>query len=446
MANIYVRSTDGSDADNGSTWALAKATLMGAAAIDAAGDTIWLSQSHAESGSDALTFGIAGTNATPSRILCGNDAAGPPTSLTTGAKITTTATTASALVLQGSGYMYGVHTVVTGGTAIGYVAGATPSMWMLEQCILETSGTGSGGHVQLAGAGGNLTKGVWARDCQFKFANSANYVKVSGMAKIEGGSIVSGSSTPTELFRFAADRENGLLEVSGFDFSNLSAGVHLFSGGTTSMPACRGVVRNCKLPASWSGGLVSSAPGAPGQRYELWNCAAGDTNYAMWVEEYQGSIRHETTIVRTGGASDGDTALSWKMATTANAEYPLLPLVTPEILRRNTTTGSAITVTVEVVTDNVTLTDTECWLDVQYLGTSGYPLALFVDDAAADVLATPANQASSTETWTTTGLTTPVKQKLSVTFTPQEKGMIYARVMLAKASTTVYVCPKLTVS
>ncbi len=48
MANIYVRSTDGNDADSGATWALAKATLGGALAIATSADTIWVSQNHAE--------------------------------------------------------------------------------------------------------------------------------------------------------------------------------------------------------------------------------------------------------------------------------------------------------------------------------------------------------------------------------------------------------------
>lgn len=102
-----------------------------------------------------------------------------------------------------------------------------------------------------------------------------------------------------------------------------------------------------------------------------------------------------------------------------------------------------MTATIEVITDNVTLTDGECWLEIQYLGTSGVPLGSFLSDAKADVLATAANQTTSSETWTTTGLTTPVKQYLRVTFTPQEKGFVHAVVKLAKASTTVYVCPKL---
>jgi hypothetical protein len=94
----------------------------------------------------------------------------------------------------------------------------------------------------------------------------------------------------------------------------------------------------------------------------------------------------------------------------------------------------------------VTLTDAECWIEVQYLGTSGVPLGSFTSDAKADPLTAAANQTSSSETWTTTGLTTPIKQKLSVTFTPQEKGYIHAVIHLAKASISIYVVPKLTVA
>ena len=184
-----------------------------------------------------------------------------------------------------------------------------------------------------------------------------------------------------------------------------------------------------------------------GDRHEMHNCDSGDTNYRLLVADQLGTIRSETTIVRSGGASDGATPFSWAMVSNTLAKFPMLALASPELPARwNSTVGSAITVTVEVITDGVTLTDDECWLEVQYLGTSGFPLSLFSSDAKADVLATAANQTTSTETWTTTGLTTPTKQKLSVTFTPQEAGFLQPVVRLAKASTTVYVCPKMVVT
>lgn len=179
----------------------------------------------------------------------------------------------------------------------------------------------------------------------------------------------------------------------------------------------------------------------------MYNGDAADTNYKLWIEDYAGTIRDETTIVKTGGASDGTTDLSWNMTTSANAEYPMIPLESGEIVCWNDTTAAAKTLTVDILHDSTTnLKDDEVWLEVQYMGTSGFPLSTFISDAKADVLATAADQATAGGTWTTTGLTNPNTQQLSVTFTPQEKGYYICKVMLAKASYTVYVDPLIVVT
>lgn len=176
------------------------------------------------------------------------------------------------------------------------------------------------------------------------------------------------------------------------------------------------------------------------------NCDSADTHYTYRKHAQLGTIRDETTIVRTGGQDVDGTGISLKMVTNANAEFPMLTLDTFELQKEVTSVGSSVTATVEFLHDSVTaLTDAEIWLDIQYLGTSGLPISSFISDGISVVVA-PAAQASSSETWTTTGMTNPNKQKLSVTFTPQEAGMIIATVRLAKASYTVYVDPKITLS
>ena len=175
----------------------------------------------------------------------------------------------------------------------------------------------------------------------------------------------------------------------------------------------------------------------------------------MWVEDYAGNVKDESTIVKTGGASDdGSATISWKMTSVANTEYPIHVLRSPEIWVPNIATGSAKTLTVEFVHDtnvaagqgagaSFAFQDDEVWLEVSYQGTSGFPLAVLASDAKANVLATAADQTSSSATWTPTGL---VKQSLSVTFTPQEKGVFIARICVGKASKTIYVDPLVTVS
>lgn len=438
MADIYVRSTDGSDADNGSTWALAKATLAGAAAIDAAGDTIYLSQSHAESGG-AVSAAFAGTMANPVKIIAGNDSAEPPTAVSSASLISS-----SSITLSGSYYLYGL--TLQSVTSILPANQSASNSVTLDHCSLITTSTTGSGFFTI-GSVNNFTQKAVLLGCTYKFGGASNIgCATAGVVEIKGGSFVSGTSTPSAgvFGGSAADRSGARLTIDGLDMTNLASTVNIFRAFVSP-----GLfqIRNSKLPASWSGSLCNAVPLSTGQRFEMHNCDSGDTNYRLWVQEYSGSIKTETTLVRTGGASDGTTGYSFKMATSANANAIVAPLVTPEIIIWNVDVGSSKTVTVEILHDSATnLTDGEIWLEVQYLGTSGFPLGSFISDAKADILATSADQATSSETWTTTGMSNPNTQKLSVTFTPQEAGYFQAKVYLALASKTVYVCPKLTVS
>jgi hypothetical protein len=258
---------------------------------------------------------------------------------------------------------------------------------------------------------------------------------------MRGGAInVIGGGGLTTMLRPAT---RGQARLVGVDLSTQTTGHALVTVVTGSSAIIS--FEQCKLGASVAL-TTGTHPGQPGTMARIENSDSADTNYRMQRTSYEGTVSSETTIVRTGGASDGTTALSHKFVTTANSRF-LFPLVGPEIVQWNTSTGSSKTVTVEFVHDSVTnLQDDEIWLEVEYLGTSGFPLALLTSDRMTDILSTPADQTDSSATWTTTGLTNPNTQKLVVTFTPQEIGLIRARVVLAKESYTVYVDPLLTVA
>lgn len=456
MTDRYVRSTNGTaDADNGSTWALAKTTLAGAAAIDAAGDTIWLSQVHAENTAGAISIPLAGTLGSAVKILCGNDAAEPPTALAKTASVTTTGS--GTVTFSGSGYIYGAIFTVGNSTSSASIVTGSNSLMEFNNCDLIFGGTGSSSKLQ--GGPGSVLRLSETR-LQFNSTNVGVGITTDGEIVINGGSIISGGSTPSALFRGATTNRGCSIIVKGFDFSNLASTFDLVGAITTGWG--RFIFRNCKMPTSWSGDLMPT-PTSVNTRAELFNCDSSDTNYILWVSDYYGSIKSESSVGRTGGAVggqySGSTALdqlAWIMTSTAAANYPNGALDSPEIVQWNDTVGSAITVTVEIATDNVTLTDAQCWLEVQYLGTSGVPLSVFSSDSAGTSggtttesvltgLAGGTNQDSSSETWVNVP-GTPVKQKLSVTITPQERGFIHATIKLAKPSTTVYVDPKLTVT
>lgn len=455
MANIYVRSTDGLDTDTGATWALAKATLTGAAAIDAAGDTIFVSQAHAETTAASIAFAIAGTVAAPSQILAANDAAEPPTTLST-ASVTTTG--AGNITLTGVFYCYGIAfncgTGATGGVRINVSnAAAAGNRQVYEACDFNIPETGVGNLLRIGNAS-PVNADAEFINCRFRVGVNSTQIQVIARTRITGGSWISGTTTPTTIFTTILGGPYDLV-VENHDFSNLGAAVNLFAGGA-AVTHGKAVFRNCKLPATWTGSLWSSTPTNPGLRAEMYNCDSTDTNYRLWVEDYAGSTKSETIVIRTGGASDGTTGLSWKMVSSANARYPTVKLESPEIMQWNSTL-TALTATVEIVHDiNVVggqgagtgsrFQDDEIWLEVMYLGTTGFPLGTWIRDSKANVLAAAADQTDSTEAWTTTGLTTPQTQKLSVTFTPAKIGYIVARVVVAKAGKTIYVCPKLTVA
>ena len=447
MANIYVRSTDGNDTDNGSTWALAKATLAGAASIDLAGDTIYLSQSHAESVAAATGISINGTLASPVRIVCGNDAAEPPTAVATTATVTRTG--ANSMAFTGHFHCYGVAFTVgdsTNAASIQISNGASNNQ-TFENCSLILGGNNSANRITIGGTSAAVGQARFI-NTGVKFANASQAINLlSGDLVWEGGSLLSGGTSPTNLFA-ALNTRQANVRVTGVDFSNADAGINFFTGTGGGF----GVLRNCKLPASWSGSLASGTLVAGG-RWEMHNCDAGDTNYRILIADALGTVTQDTGVYLDGGKYDGTTRLSYKHASTASCNFLSGRFYGPELVVWNETTGSSVTATVQIVHDGASaLTDGEVWLEVCYLGTSGYPLGTWASDAKADVLATASAQTTSSETWTgdtgtgPNGSTTWNQLKLSVTFTPQEKGPVIARVVMGVASKTVFVDPNVILS
>jgi hypothetical protein len=453
MANPgYLRSTDGSDSDTGATWALANATAVGAVADAVAGDTIYVSQSHAETTTGTQTITFPGTIASPNKIICGNDGAAPPTAVATGGSI---ANTNGTMDLRGSYYMRGV-TLKGGGSGTSCIITVGQSgtgRALLDTCILDFSAstsTSSGAAIGTNSA--SVPSMVEFRTTDLKFGNASQGLNIRGARfNWTGGSILSGGTAINALVREFGSIScgPGIAVIEGVDLSQMSASGNLITTSGIDVPG-KLIFRNCKLPTSWSGSLLSAAVTLAGFRAEMHNCDSTDTNYRLWVEDYLGTIKSETTNVRTGGASNGTTTISWRMASNADAEYPHLALESGEIPFWVSSTG-AKTATVEIMHDaqgsgtGSDLTNAEIWAEVQYLGTSGFPLGSFANNAKADVLASAADHTNSSETWTD-DITTPVKQKLTVSFTVNEIGPAILKVYLAKASSTVFIDPKVTVA
>jgi hypothetical protein len=437
MAARYVWS-GASGSANGSSWANAHLTLAAAITASAAGDVFYVAHDHANNYGTSTFLTFKGTSASPNRVLCVNrEGSVPPVEadLTTGAAEGTNGAFTN-LSISGAAYIRGMKLAPGSGQTGQCDASIGPAsqVMILDTCTIALLSSGANSRIEL---NGGLAGRTVLLNCQLLFSSTGQGFSTvnTGQSEIIGPAgtsiLASGSSVPTSLFRNATGYAN--LVVRGADLSALS--------GTLLAGANLGVVKlqASKLHASVTiGGLPTGAQQAG---VELVGCSSAGNVSRNEKYQYQGTLTTETTIKRTGGASDGVTSYSWKIVPTANNEIDF-PFESFDGYVWNDGTGSSKTLTVHIVTDNVTLTDADIWLEVEYLGASGAPVTSLASDASSTVLTTPANQASSSEAWTTTGLTTPIKQKLDVTFTPQMAGPVRWRVKYAKISTTVYVCPK----
>ena len=430
---------------NGTSWADAYTTL--AAAITGQGfvpTRIFVASDHVELTGVAITF--SANYLSVYQIISVDRASGfPPTVEQAGARIGSTG--ATNLTINNSLYSKGVFwTAGENSTATrSLIIDCSPS-YSIVRIVgggIGLKNTGAGSRFIFGTGATNRNTKLILENAEIRFGNVGQGFQMQAASlSIKDGALA--GSAITEFFKtfstVAAD-----VDVYGLNMASAATGMNLLAANLNGVGQVK--FDSCKMPAGWTGGIVSgSALSQGGLKAMMISCDSADTNYRLMSSGWGAALRTETAVYRTGGASDGVTPISWRIATNTTTTYPLINFDAPPIMRWNDVTGSPVAVSIHVLTDGVTLHDDDAWLEVQYLDDAGYPLGAMVSDERPSQLAAAADQEASTETWTAPGITTPVKQKLSVTFTPREKGFIQARVRVSRPSTTVYVCPKLEVS
>ncbi len=412
-----------------------------------AGDTIYVASTHNYSvaASFTITFTASSSQAFPIKVICVNAAGSvPPVSadITTGAKESTTGN-ASLTITSGCAFIQGLTFQASNSTLSGSITigSGNPNAYVFKNCALILGGTTTTNLINISNNSSGQQARVELINTTMQFAATAQSLVVANAQLLwrDTPSAIAGATLPTTLLGPSGNQFPSIINFDGVDLSAMGSGKTLIGGFAAPVKVS---LTNCKLNASVT---VAGTQSSRGSSVHVVNSDSGATGYRQEKHEYNIDLTTETTIVRTGGASDGVQALSWKVVTGANAEFTL-PFETFPIAVWNSATGSSKTATVEIVSDNVTFNNDEVWLEVHYLGSSATPIASTADNAKADVLATAAAQTSSSATWTTTGLTTPVKQKLQVSFTPQMAGYVRCLIKCAKASATFYVDPVVTIS
>lgn len=429
MANVYVRS-GAAGGGTGADWANAFTTLAAALTAKAAGDSFWVSEDHAETQASAMTLTSPGTVGNPCFVYCVNHAGSvPPVSADLRTTATVTTTGANSITIAGFAYSYGIAFSAGSGAAANFVIGASGIWSRWDSCAFILGGTS-----------GTLTFGSGANAAnRYEWVNTTYSVTAAGSTIIVTGgeflwsntaSAIQGATLPTTLF--APNRPSTII-LDGVDLSALGAGKTLLAA--TPGPD-KVYLKDCKLGASIT---VAAQPTAPGCDVYLIRSDSAATNYRSEKYSYTGTETTETTIIRTGGASDGATPQSRKIVTTANAKW-VLPFQGLPIAIWNDTVGSPVTVTVHAVSGAAGLLNKDdVWMDVEYLGSSATPQGSFATNTKADNLAASVAYTGDGAAWA--GLPSGTPFSMSVTFTPQQKGTIYIYPKVGKASATVYIDP-----
>jgi hypothetical protein len=420
----------GGDNSTGASWAAAKTTMTAAIALAAAGDTIYIANDHTESTAGAVTLTSPGTIANPAYFICANRAGTvPPVSadITTGASIATTG--ANSIVTAGFAYCVGVL-FSAGDSNNAASLNGTGGAWYFKNCTFKLNNTAASQLIRISNnAVGCAT--VWD-NCQLQFGATTHAVSCLGnlVWKNTASALIGGTYPGTNgLFTGAL---SGRVHIHGVDLTNLTNRV--LPTGTTGQGTTDFLIENCKLGSATVFGTVLTR----GVNLRMVNCATGATNYKYYRSEYSGT-EEDSTDVRTGGASDGTTAISRKITTTANAKW-WWPFESQPIMVWNETTGS-ITLTVYGIwtpsAGSALPNNDEVWMEVRHMDSSGSPISSIATTGKADILATGTANTADSSTW---GAGT-TDFKMAVTITPEMKGLIEVVVKVAAASATVWIDP-----
>lgn len=438
MASYYVRS-GAAGAGTGADWANAYTTLAAAISGKAAGDIFYVSEDHAETTAGSITLTFPGTVANPNKVICADHAGTvPPVAADLRATAAINSSGANSINLGGGG----VHCdgvifqagVSSSGTATINVGNGNNFSHTLKNCSLRIAATGSTSRINWGSLDSSY---VTLENTTVSFANAGQAIKIVGKATWSNTPSALLGTIPTTLFISGNNADAQVAEIRGIDLSAAGSGKTIV--GTGAGPTAAYTFIDCKLNAAVTLAATPSNQGAAEIDYVR---SGSSGNYRQARFRYSGTLIEETTIVRTGGASDGTTPIAWKIVTTANA-YWTVPFEAPPIAIWNDTTGSPVTATIEGIWGGGAVpNDDEIWVEAEYLGDASSPQGSFVNDSKANVLSTAAGQAAGSGTWG--GSTT--KFKLEVTFTPQQKGLVLLRVKAAKVSSTFYVDPKVTLS
>lgn len=287
-------------------------------------------------------------------------------------------------------YVYGLQIITTYNAGISNLTIASGAVrFRFEQCQFKFTGASNPGSFVIGSA--NIST-IEFKGCTFQYANTTSinqsFNVQRGAYKFEDCALAGVWPTAT-LFSQAGTTTSSSVLFEGCDLSSYAAGTLLAGSNTNNGYWC---FKDCKL----SSAPIISAISNDNVSVDVNRCDTGGTNYRNERYALNADETTSITVVRTGGASDGVTAVSHRVATTSSANnsmrvFNALPLAT-----WNAVTGSNRNVTLYgMVNDSRVPNNDELWFDVEYLGSASSPRGSF---ATSEVLPLAAGAALTADT------------------------------------------------
>jgi hypothetical protein len=429
-------------------WSAAAGSLIAICSVTrpAVGDRVFLSSDHTETTNISYGFN-GGTHAFGSIQVISVNRAGsvPPVGadLQSGAAINNLTDSVLHMEAWCGLFWCGITFGLSGTISVQFRLNTSARrIQYFKNCAIVFTNTNSSSRISTTG----VVKAVFDNTTvQFGVVGQAFGTVVSGsffeLEWINTPNAIQGAVIPTNLFNCTISNTNGMtVTCRGVDLSAVTTTLCLGNsavGGPTKalFDSCKvapGVTRLASMPST-------SAP--TGDLVELVNCYDG-TNVVNERYGYNGNMVFDRSTYLDSVDDIG--GFSTKLTSSTRPDFQNFALGAFQFDVGNTVVGSSKTATIEVLS-SYTLNDIDFRMVLQYMGTSGSPIASFGENLAS-VLTVGSALPSSSAAWNGTLPPTPSTQKLQVTFTPQRAGRVRGLVRLGRPVTTVWVNPQVTIS
>lgn len=325
-----------------------------------------------------------------------------------------------------------INGVNIGRTNPSYFSGIHAELIYSDASMYNT-GTSQGKDIEIK-SDGCLVK---FKDADIDFSGTGQSIQLSSATVIFDGVSNTGDKV-TNLFDLVGNGTATVI-VTNTDLDSLCSSV-IFQVATIDDDALNATFHRCKLPVSFnwmSSNLLNVFS------IKVTSCDNGDGYHYFYQADRHGEVEEDTSNYLSG-TYDGTNGFSALMSsnTESTIESPLRYKLI-EIPSQDLTSEKVIRV--NLVTDNVQLTNTEFWIEVVYPDNTDLALGKIITSRNGDILATGTNLSLDKDnTWTSPSLTTPLEQYVQKTIpalSNVDNGNVEIYVHLAKPSTDVWVDP-----